>query len=89
MRRDYPSNGISEGGEASHLARIRQHTPSQPVGRTNCLKEIVMPRKPKGLEAFEKLLRPLAGVSKKQLDREIEKDTKRKEAKKKKRKPKK
>ena len=47
-----------------------------------------MPRKPKGLEAFEKLLRPLAGVSKEQLDREIEKDAKRKAAKRKK-KPKK
>ena len=47
-----------------------------------------MPRKPKGLEAFEKLLRPLTGVSKEQLDREIEKDAKRKAAKRKK-KPKK
>ena len=47
-----------------------------------------MPRKPKGLEAFEKLLRPLTGVSKEQLDREIEKDAKRKAAKRKKRKKK-
>lgn len=44
-----------------------------------------MPRKPKGLEAFEKLLRPLTGVSKEQLDREIEKDAKRKAVKRKRR----
>jgi len=43
-----------------------------------------MPRKPKGLDQFEKLLRPLAGVSKEQLDREIDKDAKRKAAKRKK-----
>lgn len=48
-----------------------------------------MPRKPKGLPEFEKLLRPLTGVSKEQLDREIEKDAKRKVAKKKKAKRKK
>ncbi len=48
-----------------------------------------MPRKPKGLEAFEKLLRPLTGVSKEQLDAEIERDAKRKVAKRKKKKPKK
>ena len=37
----------------------------------------------KGLQEFEKLLRPLTGVNKEQLDREIEKDAKRKVAKKK------
>jgi hypothetical protein len=42
-----------------------------------------MPRKPKGLPEFEKLLRPLTGVRKEQLDREIEKDAKRKAAKRK------
>lgn len=40
-----------------------------------------MRRKPKGVEAFEQLLRPLTAVSKEQLDREIEKDAKRKAAK--------
>lgn len=48
-----------------------------------------MPRKPKGLPQFEKLLGPLTQVTKEQLDREIEKDAKRKAAKRKKRKPKK
>ena len=44
-----------------------------------------MSRKPKGLTEFEKLLRPLAKVPKKQLDREIEKDARTKAAKRKKR----
>ena len=48
-----------------------------------------MPRKPKGLTEFENLLRPLTGVRKEHLDREIEKDAKRKAAKRKKKKPKK
>jgi hypothetical protein len=47
-----------------------------------------MPRQPKGLDAFEKLLRPLTGVRKEQLDAELEKDAKRKAAKRKKKKPK-
>ncbi len=47
-----------------------------------------MSRKPKGLTEFENLLRPLTKVTKEQLDREIEKDAKRKAAKRKK-KPKK
>jgi hypothetical protein len=42
-----------------------------------------MPRKPKGLPEFEKLLRPLTKVTKEQLDREVEKDAKRKAKKKK------
>lgn len=42
-----------------------------------------MARKPEGLPEFEKLLGPLTKVTKEQLDREIEKDAKRKVAKKK------
>jgi hypothetical protein len=42
-----------------------------------------MPRKPKGLSEFERALGPLMKVTKEQLDREIEKDAKRKVAKKK------
>lgn len=43
-----------------------------------------MPRKPKGVEAFAKLLRPLAKVTKPELDREAEKYEKRKAKKKRK-----
>jgi len=42
-----------------------------------------MPRKPERLPEFERVLRPLMKVAKEQLDREIEKDAKRKVAKKK------
>ena len=42
-----------------------------------------MPRKPKGVEEFEKLLRPLSKVTKPELDREAAKYEKRKAAKKK------
>jgi hypothetical protein len=42
-----------------------------------------MPRKPDGIDQFEKLLRPLSKVTKPQLDRETAKYEKRKAAKKK------
>lgn len=42
-----------------------------------------MPRKPKGVDAFEKLLRPLSKVTKPELDHEAAKYEKRKSAKKK------
>jgi hypothetical protein len=43
-----------------------------------------MPRKPKGVEAFEKLLRPLSKVTKPELDRETAKYETRKAKKKRK-----
>lgn len=48
-----------------------------------------MSKKPEGMPKFERLMRPLAKVPKAQLDAEVEKDAKRKAAKKlKKKKPK-